>query len=185
MNEINLSDLKQLQKPFSDYYVDLEKKELYSLRTGKLKKMKTDSVNNVSQYSMNSLVNEATGKSQTFTIHAIMKAARENVPINSWRAIGLTIHHRNSQKNDNDPDNLEWTSRFGQYRDDTKEKMRQSKLGKPRYKVTKDDVLVMRKGFKDYNGSLSAYCHDIAESYDMTFINAYYIMSGKTWKNVG
>ncbi|ANC77197.1 hypothetical protein ABE65_010435 [Fictibacillus phosphorivorans] len=164
---------------YSDYWVDLDQGIIYSIRRGYLKKLKSNL--NDSGYYMNTLYDE--NGSKTFTTHAIVMAAKQQMLINSWLSIGLTVHHRNENPEDNSADNLELRTRTAQALD-YKDRLSEQRLGKPRCKVTENDIVDILLDFSDFDGTISKYASVVADKYDMTRINAYLILKRKTWKHV-
>lgn len=167
---------------YENYFVDVEKGVLYSNRRGTLKQLKS-SYSEQSGYYMNTLY-DADGEPSSFTIHSVVMAAKQQLPINSWKALGLTIHHRNSIREDNSGDNLELCSRIAQYTDELKKRLSEEKTGRSRNKISKDDVLDILTGYSEFDGKITRYAQEIADKYEITSINAYNILKRKTWKDV-
>jgi hypothetical protein len=167
---------------YDNYFVDVEEGVLYSNRRGSLKQLKS-SYSEQSGYYMNTLY-DADGEPSSFTIHSIVMAAKQQLPINSWKVLGLTVHHRNSQREDNFGDNLELCSRTAQFTEELKKKLSEEKTGRSRNKVSRDDVLDILIGFSEFDGKITRYALEVADKYDMTRVNAYNILTRRTWKDV-
>lgn len=179
---VTIGELTTVPGRFKDYYVDLETGDIFSSKRLQMKKLKP-SYSESSGYWMITLTDDE-GKQHSFTQHAIVMAAKQKMPINSWRVLGLTVHHRNENRDDNSADNLELCSSSAQFTNDLKQRLSEEKTGRSRYKLTEQDVMKILMDFSEYEGNITQYSRMVADQYSVSQINAYKLLKRETWKNV-
>lgn len=124
------------------------------------------------------------GKGKAFTQHAIVMSCMQQMEINSWIDLGLTVHHKNTYRDQNHADNLEFRTRTAQATDEFKQKLSMIRKGKPRAKISEQDVKDIRKEFANSKMLITQFARLVAKRYNMTVINAYFILKRITWKRV-
>lgn len=167
---------------YKNYFVDLETGDVYSNKSGELRKLKP-SYMETSGYYMITLYDDK-GKGKAYTQHAIVMAAMQQMEVNSWIDLGLTVHHKNTCRDQNYADNLEFRTRIAQATDEFREKLSKIRKGKPRAKITEQDVKEIRTEFANNKMLITQFARLVAKRYNMTVINAYFILKRITWKKV-
>lgn len=163
------------------YFVDLEKGEIYSTIKGYVKKL-NPCANTAGYYTVRLYDGER--NAETYFVHCVVMAAKQQMPINEWRKVNLTVHHRNENIADNWSDNLELLTSSAQFTTELKQRLSALRLGKPSRKLSVDEVLQIRKEFSETDEKVTPFCQKIAEKFNVTYTNVYYIVTGRSWKHL-
>ncbi|NGM81301.1 hypothetical protein G5B47_02615 [Paenibacillus sp. 7124] len=172
----NLVDMNGTERSFSDYFVHSQTGNIWSCKSGRYLKPSPCTGN----YRQVGIMDDS-HKSYVRGQHRFVMAAR----LGTWEGWD-EAHHLDTVPYNNCPINLSPRDRKGQFDETTRSNMSLAKIGKRSNfaKLTDDQVREIRKHIDEWTGQQTAFCVEIAEQLDVTYITIYNVIKQKVYKDV-
>lgn len=176
-------DLHPIDDDHDDYYCDYKNVRIYSFKNLRVTDMKFGTT--FSGYKNVSLMRND-GVQKTYNRSWIFYSSFNKIPLLSWRKNGEkgTIHHKNSLKQDDSPENLECRGMKEQMDEHWKEAQKENHERKSRIKFSEEIVAEMLIAFKKSGLVITRFCTLHCDQYKIDPVHMYNILRRKVRKNV-
>ncbi|MGP7815541.1 hypothetical protein ACTXGU_00105 [Niallia sp. 01092] len=176
-------DLHPIDEFHDDYYCDYKNQKIYSFKNLRFTDMKFGTT--FSGYKNVSLMRND-GKQKTYNRSWIFYSSFNKVPLMSWRQNGEkgTIHHINSNKKDDSPENLECRGMKEQMDDHWKEMQQKNNKKQFRVKFSDEHIIKMFNEFKESGLKITRFCTLYCEKYQIDPVHMYNILRRKARTNL-
>lgn len=176
---MKLTEIISVEKVYDNYLVDCENGRVYSKRKGDFLK----GTPNSNGYVYNTIVaNDGTIKG--VGVHVLVMSSYHKIPLEQFKRGMLEVDHINEDlKHVNSFNNLQITSRKGQYKESTRQKIKNARRVNLNEKVVKE-MLIDYSQWEAEGKKRSDFIHNKSIELDQGYRNLFNIVTGRSWKHL-